>query len=244
MTPWVLGRVDREGTERWFCFPPAGGGASVFNSWRSRLPESVELCPVQLPGRENRIDEPMPDTLVELANQTARALLPLLRPPYVLFGHSFGGLLAYAVSRCLHELRHPLPRTLLISGARPPQLPAKNAYHVLADDELVEFLRTTKGLPEPLLGHESLVRRLLAVLRTDLRIAADYQPGPAEPLLCDTEVLAAEDDPVVPPAVMEGWRGYAGGSFRIRRAPGDHHAIYDPDGALFTAVMNAGRAHP
>jgi len=241
-TPWVLGRVHRDAAERLFCFPHAGSGASVFSPWRSQLPQAVELCPVQLPGRENRIGEPMPDTLDELAHRTARALLPLLRPPYVLFGHSFGGLLAFAVARCLCELQHPLPTALLISGARPPQLPAETAYHTLGNDELVEFLRATKGMPEPVLRHEEFVHRLLAVLRTDLRLAAEYRPGPAEPLPCDVQVLAAEDDPVVSPAVMAGWREHTGGSFDVWRAPGGHYTVYDPAGELFAAIVHAALA--
>jgi surfactin synthase thioesterase subunit len=215
----------------------------VFASWRSHLPDSLELCPVQLPGRENRLGDPMPDTLEELTQQTARALLPLLRPPYMLFGHSFGGLIAYALARYLHEQGYPLPRTLLISGTRPPHVPAKTTYHTLPHDELLDHLRATNGVPEPLLKHEEFVRRLLLVIRGDLRIAAEYIPRPAAILPCDIQVFAAEDDPVVPPAVAAGWRGYAGGEFGIHRGPGDHYAVYDASGSLFTELVRYVRAH-
>jgi surfactin synthase thioesterase subunit len=242
-TTWLLGPAhDGAADERLFCFPHAGAGASVFASWRPHLPDSVGLFPVQLPGRENRFDDPMPDTLEELTEQTARALLPLLRVPYVLFGHSFGGLLAYALARNLHERGHPLPRTLLISGARPPHLAAETSYHTLPHDELLGFLRATNGVPEPLLKHEDFVRRLLQVLRTDLRIAAEYDPRPAAPLPCDIQAFAAADDPVVPAGVMEGWRAYTVGDFSIRQAPGDHHAVYDASGGLFTAIVRSGLA--
>src|SRR5215470_16508979 len=44
---------------RLFCFPYAGGAASAFNGWAEGLPREVEICAVQLPGRESRfIDEP------------------------------------------------------------------------------------------------------------------------------------------------------------------------------------------
>lgn len=38
-----------------FCFPYAGGGASVYARWAKTYPETVEVCPIQLPGRENRL---------------------------------------------------------------------------------------------------------------------------------------------------------------------------------------------
>ncbi|MEY9877106.1 medium-chain acyl-[acyl-carrier-protein] hydrolase [Streptacidiphilus sp. MAP12-33] len=240
-TPWLLGLPDLDpAKERLFCFPHAGAGASVFAPWRANLPESVGLFPVQLPGRENRFGDPMPDTLEELTEQTAQALLPLLRPPYVLFGHSFGGLLAFALARHLHDLGHPLPRVLLISGARPPHLPAGTALHALPHDRLLDHLRATNGVPEPLMQHEEFVRRLLHVVRTDLRVAAGFRPGRTTPLPCDTRVFAAADDPVVPPAVMQDWRDYVGGRFGVHQGPGDHYAVYDPTGGLFTTIVRSG----
>ncbi|MEU6575133.1 alpha/beta fold hydrolase [Streptomyces sp. NPDC046805] len=244
-TPWLLGGLEADTSQvRLFCFAHAGSGASAFRPWQSRLPASVALCPVQLPGRENRIGDPMPDTLQELAEQTVQALLPLLRPPYLLFGHSFGGLLAYAVARRLHERGHSLPQALLISGARPPDLADGTAVHALPHDELLGHVRATGGIAEPLLKHEDFVRRLLAVLRNDLRIAAEYRPVPETPLPCEVRVFAAEDDPVVPPAVVEGWRRYAGGEFSVHRGPGDHYAVYDVSGGLFAAIARCGPAVP
>ena len=41
-----------------FCFPFAGGGASIFRKWDTKLPGNVEVCVIQLPGREDRFLEP------------------------------------------------------------------------------------------------------------------------------------------------------------------------------------------
>src|SRR5579864_5980009 len=35
---------------RLFCFPYAGGGASVFRDWAEHLPAQVAVCPARLPG--------------------------------------------------------------------------------------------------------------------------------------------------------------------------------------------------
>ncbi|MFJ4840807.1 thioesterase II family protein [Streptomyces sp. NPDC088746] len=242
-TPWLLAPpADGAAEERLFCFPHAGAGASVFGHWRARMPDSVDLFPVQLPGRENRSSDPMPDTLEELTEQTAEALLPYLRTPYVLLGHSFGGLLAYALARRLHEQGHPLPRRLLISGTRPPHLAATTSYHTLSHDGLLGFLREINAVHDVLLEHEEFVRRLLHVLRTDLRIAAEYMPGTATPLPCDIQAFAAADDPVVPAGLMEHWRDYTVSEFSVSRAPGGHHTVYDVSGGLFAAIVRSGLA--
>ncbi len=42
---------------RLFCFPYAGGGASLFRHWANRLPSEIEVYAVQLSGREDRLAE-------------------------------------------------------------------------------------------------------------------------------------------------------------------------------------------
>ena len=37
-----------------FCFPFAGGGASAYNSWVQKMKDKVTVCPIQLPGREEK----------------------------------------------------------------------------------------------------------------------------------------------------------------------------------------------
>lgn len=37
-----------------FCFPFAGGGASAYNSWVQKMKDTITVCPIQLPGREEQ----------------------------------------------------------------------------------------------------------------------------------------------------------------------------------------------
>src|SRR5690242_16395324 len=65
--PWVIRyRQNPQAHLRLFCFSYAGGGASVFRSWGEALPSEVEVCAIQLPGREYRIGEPAYKRLVPL----------------------------------------------------------------------------------------------------------------------------------------------------------------------------------
>jgi aryl carrier-like protein len=54
---FVIPKPAPEAKHRLFCFSYLGAGASVFNDWADRFSEDVEVCLVQLPGREERIDE-------------------------------------------------------------------------------------------------------------------------------------------------------------------------------------------
>ena len=52
---------------RLLCFPHAGGAASFFRSWAEFVPDGVEAVAVRYPGREDRLFDPMADSLEDLA---------------------------------------------------------------------------------------------------------------------------------------------------------------------------------
>ncbi len=60
---------------RLFCFPYAGGGASAYHTWQASFSSEIEICPVQLPGRENRITERPFDELPLLVQAIADVVL-------------------------------------------------------------------------------------------------------------------------------------------------------------------------
>src|SRR5690349_4202830 len=83
------------------CLPYAGGAASLFRPWSAALPRDVELRAVQLPARQDRHEEPAMTSVDAIVDHVA-ALMAELRPaPTLLFGHSFGALLAHEIARRL-----------------------------------------------------------------------------------------------------------------------------------------------
>ena len=72
----VCPRPNPRAALRLFCFPHAGVGVSAFSTWTPELLPDVELCLVQLPGRENRIQETPITRLSVLVQMVADALSP------------------------------------------------------------------------------------------------------------------------------------------------------------------------
>src|SRR5260221_4369559 len=57
-TPWIaFRRTTPSAMVRLFCLPYAGAGASVFRPWSELLAPEIELCAIQLRGREDRSRE-------------------------------------------------------------------------------------------------------------------------------------------------------------------------------------------
>lgn len=224
-TPWIAGRhaVGRPRL-RLFCLPPAGGGAASFNTWRPCLPRGVELAPVELPGRGSRIDEPVPYALEPLADALLDGLCGELDLPYVLFGHSFGAVVAYELTRRIQRRDGlPAPSALVVSAHRAPHVPlGRERLTGSGDRELADWLHRHGGLPGELLAHPEFLSDLLRAVRADLEIAERYLlPGPA-PVRCPLVALAGADDAVCAPAAVEPWAGYGAAPPRMRVVPGGH----------------------
>jgi len=87
---WLTKGRNPEARVRLFCLPHAGAGAAGYHGWKRLLPAAIEVCPVQIPGRENRLSEPPYLDSEALIEETALAMAGSLDLPYAIFGHSMG----------------------------------------------------------------------------------------------------------------------------------------------------------
>ena len=237
---WVVGRYVPDAPQvRLLAFAQAGGGAGSFAGWRGHLPPHVELAPVELPGRGTRQSEPLPGDLGELVADLADGLRDELAGEYVLFGHSFGALLAYELAGALIEAGRRPPRALLVSGARAPQAGTTELLHRLGDDELLAHLRQINGIPEILLRHPAYVRTVVAAVRADLRMAELYRRAEPFRLPCPVHAFGSRDDPVAGPEALERWERCAGTDFSLTLYPGDHFYLYEDPAPVLRDLAGA-----
>jgi medium-chain acyl-[acyl-carrier-protein] hydrolase len=235
-SPWLpfgCGPADARG--RLFCFPFAGGGASNFSPWRRRLPD-IGVAPVQYPGRETRLAEPVPRDLGAMTDAIAQALAPWLDRPYLLFGYSMGAKIAYAVALRLRRLGLPGPRALIVAAHIPPDRASEaGRTALLPDAQFKEAVAAYGGLPAELLEDADFCAMILPVLRADFRLAV--QPVEQAPLDCPIHAYAGRDDRTADAEAMRGWqrfsrqplglRTFEGGHFFFRDAPGFERALAD-----------------
>ncbi|MFC5946639.1 thioesterase II family protein, partial [Micromonospora harpali] len=121
---WVMGARRRTAPAlRLFCLPYAGGNASAYTQWPDAFPDDVEVCAVELPGRQTRWRDDAFTRVEPLVEALASALAGELGVPYALFGHSMGSLVAFELARELRRRGLGEPRVLFVSGGPAPQLP-------------------------------------------------------------------------------------------------------------------------
>lgn len=243
---WVVRFAPRPRARlRLFCVPYAGAGASVYRTWPAGLPDEVEVCAVQPPGREGRYGEPLFTDVHRQALALCEGLLPLLDRPFAFFGHSLGAVVAYEAARLLERDWHRPPAHLVVSGHRAPHLPPSHPpIHHLPEPEFIEELRRLNGTPAEVFQHAELLGVVLPQLRADLQMAETYTPAPGGRLSAPVLALGSTEDDQVSLATLEPWRTVTTGAFRVAMLPGDHFYLRTHSAALLDLLAAQLRHAP
>jgi surfactin synthase thioesterase subunit len=222
-SPWILSQSAAfDAKSQLFCLPLAGRGASMYASWTASLGPEVEVVPIQLPGRENRLREPAIDRLDVLAREIVSAIRDRLERPFALFGHSMGALVAFEVARELRRQGLPSPRRLFASSKRAPQLgPDPVPMGRLPDAALLGRLHEEFGLD---ISDEMkpLIELMLPTIRADICAVDDYCYAAEEPFRFPIVALGGDDDASVSVAELQAWGAQTTSTFALRLFPGGH----------------------
>jgi surfactin synthase thioesterase subunit len=215
---------------RFFCLPHAGGGATAFHSWTAELPAIVQLCPVQLPGRETRLSETLYTQIDSLVDAIYLELQPWTNIPFAVYGHSMGALLAFELVRRLQCDGYPLPAWLFISGRCAPDVPCDtNLLHSLPDREFIsELARLYGGISQEFMENEALREVFLPILRADVSVVESYQFREGEPLNCPITAFSGMSDASVSWDQLVGWKRQTNQRFAMQVLPGGHFYPQQP----------------
>lgn len=228
-SPWVKLNPNPHPRRRarLFCFPYAGGGSSAYLPWVNEIAPEIEICPVQLPGREGRMRERPFTQMGPLIETLAEVLQPYLDVPFAFYGHSLGALISFELARQLRRQHGLTPIQLLVSGCHAPQIPLSDEpIHQLSDEEFVQALRRFNGTPDAVLQDADLMRLLLPLLRADFAVYETYTYTSAEPLSCPIAAYGGLHDFRASRESVEAWKQQTEHKFVFRMYAGDHFFIH------------------
>jgi surfactin synthase thioesterase subunit len=215
---WLLRWPSADAAALLLCLPYAGSGASAFHRWPRRIGD-LEVCPIQFPGREDRLGEPHYGTYEALAAQFHEALRDVLDRPFAFFGHCDSALVGFELARALREAGGPVPHRVFASSIVSPDRVGETPIMGFDDDAMLGLLadmaRGRGGTLNP-----ELAGMALRVMRADVEACRAYRPRAADRYTCPVTVLAWAADEVIPPDRTVGWEAY--GADRRVVLPGGH----------------------
>lgn len=228
---WISTRTRIEGAKvRLFCLPHAGAGTALYNVWKRFLPPFVELCPIQIPGRETRLAEPSYTDCALLIAEITAALSGYMDKPYAIFGHSMGALLAFDLARSLRSAGLPDPSYLFVSGRNATHVPMKHgSMQHLADDEFLAVLADLyNGLPREILETPEFQEVYLPILRADLTLLETHRYEALAPLDCPIAAFCGKEDSNVSAEGLEAWAQHTTAAFEAKCFDGGHFYLTGP----------------
>lgn len=223
-----------------YCLPYAGGGASAYRKWCGRLGKGIEICPVQLAGREEKRREAPCGTMEQQSAQVADEILRTAHGcrNIVLFGHSMGAKIAYEAAKLL-ESRGIRLRGVIVSGSPSPDVPEAVDASSLTDREFGGYLQRLGGMPEEILADESLLGMFLPVFRADFAMMRKYCDRSGKKLQCPVFACGGTEDPEAARAEVLGWRNYTDAKFGSRFLAGGHFYLFDREAEMLGLLQEA-----
>jgi medium-chain acyl-[acyl-carrier-protein] hydrolase len=239
ITPWIFGgRISGNARCRLFCLPHSGSGAAQFASWKNFFPSTLDICPVQLPGRENRFREAPLTNVHRIAEILAGELNPYIDRPYILYGYSLGALIAFELGRQLRRQKAAPPLSLYALARPAPNLAqTRHPLHQLPDDIfLVELTRHYKGMSPAILKEQELMKLLLPALRADVTALETYVYLEEGPLDCPIRAFGGRLDATTTEDELRAWRLHTNRSFELKMFEGDHFFIRNNQKSVFASL--------
>lgn len=223
-TKWIqYQRLSNHPSMRIFCFPYAGGSALFYARWFRHLDENAEVFPVQLPGRESRINEPLLRVMSVAIDSIVEEITPYLTEHMAFVGHSMGSMLVYEVVKSLAEKHLPLPEHVFLCGAVPPDLIGESEkIHMLSDEQFCEKLKGYESITSELMRYPEFFKFFLPVIKADFELIETYRPGAIWKMPCDVTICSGTEDPYVPAEYLAEWERYCVNPPEIVTYSGNH----------------------
>jgi acyl transferase domain-containing protein/NADPH:quinone reductase-like Zn-dependent oxidoreductase/surfactin synthase thioesterase subunit/ubiquinone/menaquinone biosynthesis C-methylase UbiE len=229
---WIIRTKRMENPRlRLFCLPYFAGGASIFSNWHEFLPDDIEVCAVQFPGREERADEKAYDDVNELVSKMAEVMEPLLTTPCAFYSHSSGAGVALELSRHLNRELDVQPIKFMVGGWRAPHLESPFKFlNAIDEDEVYKdknipniknHLRSLE-IPSEVIDNDAVFNEMLPALRADILLGKKYKYLNDEPLNAPLTAFHGKNDSVFTEEQVRGWDQHTTSEFKFEVVSGSH----------------------
>ncbi|UYY98649.1 alpha/beta fold hydrolase [Peribacillus frigoritolerans] len=237
---WIRKYGDSDTThERVIFLPHAGGSANFFHELCVDLSSSIECIAIQYPGRQDRFDEKMINSIEEYSDIITEVILGLDDKPTMLFGHSMGSLIAYNML-VRYESELPFINLLLASAHNPPQNNPKYVdYDSMSNDNIIAYLKRLGGFDDVLLSDPNIIEIILPAVRNDLQAVSKYSNKSDVKINVPILAIIGDQDRSTDIESTSVWSELTTKEFQIIQLPGGHFYLSNEYKSLKKIILQA-----
>jgi medium-chain acyl-[acyl-carrier-protein] hydrolase len=210
---------------RLVCFPCAGGGASMYRRWSEFLPDA-EVWAANYPGRESLHGQPFAASVDEIVALFLEQKDFFSEKPFVVYGHSFGALVAFLVAYGLQQ-KGIEAKAVCVSARRAPQLSAQMIITDLSEAQFMVELDRLGGMPEAIRSNQEMMDFYLPIIKADLALNDHGRSSADQRVICPLYLFSATEDKAASQNELAEWKNATASRFEHKPFEGGHFFIQD-----------------
>lgn len=223
-----------------FALPFSGGSKYSYRALERLVPDKFEWETIELPGRGTRMLEPLLTDIHAMAEDVFKQIRSrICNAEYLLYGHSMGTLLAYELTKRIHDLGLTRPVCLFLTGG---EAPSKNRDQKIADYEKNAFWQEVEklgGLPKGILENPELKDYFEPILRSDFKATEKYVYKTLERTLPVPIFIRFGKEEGISSLDIDEWQKETVFTIDAQVWPGDHFFIFQHPEHLVMQIIKA-----
>ena len=205
------------------CIPHAGSSAMFYSGWQKYFGDKIQVLPLQYPGRENRQNEEMYDSIVDMANDFVEQCPEVFEDKFAIFGHCTGSIVGYEILRILKEKYHKSPVVFIASSNSAPIHPVIESTKNATDEEFVKGLAEYGFIDPKLFESEDFSSYYLPIIRHDFDMQENYVCKNPVPIDAPLYIFSGKEDASLKDyEKILDWRKFTTGYFENKIYEGGH----------------------
>lgn len=221
------------------CLPFSGGSGYAFQPLAKYYPENWEVKTITFPGRGQRIREALLYNMEDFLEDSWQQIKDLLHEPYVLFGHSLGGTLAYLLAHKAKKEGYPLPLHLILSGTEGPSVPTKTPYrYLISKADFKAKLISYGGISDEILNDEAAFDFFEPIIRADFQVIETWQYQEQPKLSIPITVITGTEEDMTQ-AEIQLWQKEFSNPIRFKQMSGNHFFLFEQPKAFVEIMKQA-----
>jgi surfactin synthase thioesterase subunit len=219
-----------------WCFPFAGASYYSYKPLFKSLEQSHTIRYLELPGRGNRMNEPLLYSYTEVLNDIFYQIKDEIKEPFIFYGHSMGAQLAFDTVHLLIAQYNLKPLKLVVSGRGAPAVVSMNKRYNLPKPEFKYALQKLGGIPQEILNDDEFFSFFEPILRADFQAIENFTYTQKDPLDVPIHALLGDTEETTPDEAS-AWEKETTAKFNLKIFNGGHFFILEHTESILELII-------